>query len=381
MGIGRRILSRGVPTLDRRVSLPPDYTRHGNCPSGGMRRRLSLGVLITMAAAGIAICVLMVRPFVPGLVWALALAVAAMPWHRRLLKRIKKPNIAAAISVAAVTLILLTPAIVVGWQVGVQAARGLDAIEAHLESASWPKTLHRFPILRSAIQVIAPERSPEQSSKEIVPEIQRQAGVGLLAVVWGALQLALALFTLFFLFRDREDILESIRTLLPMTDEESAYFFERIRSMTHATIYGTLFVALIQGGLGGLMFLLLGLPSPLLWGFAMGVMAMLPGVGTLAIWLPAAVVLAVQGHWTKAAILFGWGALVVSTIDNFLYPMLVGREGQLHTLPVFLTIIGGIMLFGGAGIVLGPVTLAATVALIDIMRRRTIGTRAAKLET
>ena len=119
-----------------------------------------------------------------------------------------------------------------------------------------------------------------------------------------------------------------------MTAEESDYFFERVRGMTYATISGTLVVSLIQGGLGGLMFLILGLPSPLLWGVAMAVMAMLPGLGTLAIWLPAVVVLAAQGHWTKAMILFGWGALVVSTIDNLLYPMLVGREGRLHTLPV-----------------------------------------------
>jgi predicted PurR-regulated permease PerM len=346
-----------------------------------MRRRLSLGVLIAMAAAGIALCVLMVRPFVPGLVWAAGLAVAAMPAHRRLLKLIRHPNVAAAISVAGVALVLLTPAVLVGWQVGVQAARGLDAIETHLESGRWHQTLRRFPILRSAIQVIAPAQAPEQSSKEIVPEMKRQAGVGLLAVAWGGLQLALALFTLFFLFRDREEILGSIRTLLPMTDAESAYFFERVRGMTHATIYGTLVVALIQGGLGGVMFLLLGLPSPVLWGFAMAVMAMLPGLGTLAIWLPAAIMLAAQGHWTKALILAGWGALVVSTIDNLLYPMLVGREGRMHTLPVFLTIIGGLMVFGAAGIVLGPVTLAATVALIDIMRRRTVGTSAASLET
>lgn len=346
-----------------------------------MRRRLSLGVLITMAAAGIVVCLLMVRPYVPGLVWGLALAVSAMPFHRRLLKKIKMPNVAAAISVGTVTLILMTPAVLIGWQVGVQAARGLGVIEDHLKSGRWSQTLQRFPVLKSTLQMASPEQTPEQASKAIVPEMQRQAGVGLLSIAWGALQLALALFTLFFLFRDREEILESMRLLLPMTDEEAEYFFERIRSMTHATIYGTVTVALIQGGLGGLMFMLLGLPSPLLWGVAMAVMSMLPGLGTLAIWLPAAVVLAVQGHWTKALILFGWGALVVSTIDNLVYPMLVGRGTQLHTLPVFFTIIGGITLFGAAGIVLGPVTLAATVALIDIMRRRTIGTKAATLET
>lgn len=344
-----------------------------------MRRRLSLGVLIVMAAAGIAICLLMVRPFVPGLVWALALAVIAMPLHRRLLGAIGMPNLAAAISVTGVAIVLLTPAVFIGWQVGVQAARGLEVAQAHVESGRWRQTLTRLPLLRSAIQVIVPERTPEQSSREIVPEMQRQAGAGLVTVAWGSLQMALALFALFFLFRDREEVLDATRSLLPMSDEEADYFFARVRGMTHATVYGSVVVALIQGALGAFIFLMVGVPGALLWGIAMAGMAMLPGLGTVAIWLPAAIVLAVQGHWGKAAIVGTWGALVVSTIDNMLFPMLVGREARLHTLPVFLTIIGGVMLFGAAGLVLGPVTLAATVALIDIMRRRTIGARAAPL--
>lgn len=332
-----------------------------------------------MAAAGIAACLLMVRPFLPALVWALALAVTAMPLHRRLLRAVGMPNLAAAISVTGVAIVLLTPAVFIGWQVGVQAARGLEIVQDHLETARWRQTLTRFPVLRSAIQVIAPERTPEQSSREILPEMQRQAGAGLLSAAWGSLQMALALFALFFLFRDRVEVLGATRSLLPMSDEEADYFFDRVRGMTHATIYGTVVVALIQGSLGAFIFLMVGVPGALLWGIVMAGLAMLPGLGTLVIWLPAAVVLAAQGYWGKALIVGAWGALVVSTIDNLLFPMLVGRESRLHTLPVFLTVVGGIMLFGGAGIVLGPVTLAATVALIDIMRRRAIGARAAPL--
>jgi len=344
-----------------------------------MRRRLSLGVLIVMAAAGVTICLLMVRPFVPGLVWALALAVTTMPLHRRLLQLIGMPNLAAAISVTGVAIVLLTPAVFIGWQVGVQAARGLEVVQDHVESGGWRQTLARFPLLRSVVQVVGTERTPEQSSRAIVPEIERQAGAGLLSMAWGSLQIALALFTLFFLFRDRAEVLDAIRSLLPMSDQETDYFFARIRGMTHATIHGTVVIALIQGGLGGFIFLLVGVPNALLWGVVMAGMAMLPGLGTLVIWLPAAIVLALQGYWGKALIVGAWGALVVSTIDNVLYPALVGRESRLHTLPVFLTIAGGVSLSGAAGLVLGPVTLAATVALIDIMKRRTVGAGATPL--
>src|SRR4029453_8983708 len=99
---------------------------------------------------------------------------------------------------------------------------------------------------------------------------------------------------------------------------------------------------------------------------------MIPTAGAFIVWIPAAIWFALQGHWTKGLIVAGWGAIVASSIDTLLFPTLGGKEMRLHTLPVFLTIIGGLTLFGAAGLVLGPVTLAATVALIDIIKRRTV---------
>jgi predicted PurR-regulated permease PerM len=103
----------------------------------------------------------------------------------------------------------------------------------------------------------------------------------------------------------------------------------------------------------------------------MAVLSVVPNLGSFMVWIPAALVLALQGAWIKAAILAGWGVFVVGTIDNVLYPMLVGHEMRLHTLPVFLSILGGLLVFGAAGLVLGPVILAATVAILEILRRRT----------
>jgi predicted PurR-regulated permease PerM len=94
--------------------------------------------------------------------------------------------------------------------------------------------------------------------------------------------------------------------------------------------------------------------------------------------MPAALFLALTGSWGKALILAGWGGLVVSLIDNLLYPVLVGQRLRLHTLPVFIVIVGGLALFGSAGGVLGPVTLAITVALVEVWRRRTAGGRSAE---
>jgi predicted PurR-regulated permease PerM len=147
--------------------------------------------------------------------------------------------------------------------------------------------------------------------------------------------------------------------------------------MAHATIYGNVVVALIQGVLGGIMFAFLGLPAALLWSVAMALLSLVPNAGAFVIWLPAAVFLAAQGAWTKAVILAAWGVLVVGTIDNLLYPMLVGKDTRLHTLAVFFSVVGGLLAFGAAGLVLGPTALAGTLALVNVLKRRTAHHRSA----
>jgi predicted PurR-regulated permease PerM len=165
---------------------------------------------------------------------------------------------------------------------------------------------------------------------------------------------------------------------VPLSEAESEEVFQRVVDTIYATIYGTLAVALAQGLLGGLMFWVLGLPSALLWGTVMTLLAIVPVLGAFIVWVPAALFLALVGSWGKAILLTVWGLGVVSLIDNLLYPILVGRRLRLHTLPVFIAIVGGILLLGSAGVILGPVILAVTLALVDIWRRRTAAGLAAE---
>ena len=109
----------------------------------------------------------------------------------------------------------------------------------------------------------------------------------------------------------------------------------------------------------------------------MALLSLIPNTGAFVIWLPAAVFLASQGAWTKAGILAGWGVLVVGTIDNLLYPMLVGKDTRVHTLAVFFSVVGGLLAFGAAGLVLGPTALAGTLALVNVLKRRTAHHRSA----
>lgn len=359
---------------DRGPAAPPAHDAdptHGTITRSG----LSLSVLLAMTTAGVLLCALVVSPFVPGLVWALSLAIVALPIHLFVSRHVPMPSVAAGISVLIVTFILLVPTLFVAWQVGMQAADRIDDVERLLSSGGLRDMLDSVPLAARLYDTTTGGGPADPAA--LAPSAGGAAGAWLQALLAALVQIAVALFTLYFLFRDRMKVLQVVRSFMPMSEKETDYFFEQLRGMTYATVYGTVVVAIIQGVLGGLMFLLLGIPGALLWGVAMALLSLIPSAGAAVVWVPVAVVLAVRGDWLQASILGAWGALVVSTIDNVLFPRLVGKEMRLHTLPVFLAIIGGLVIFGAAGLVLGPVILSGTIALIDILRRRTTRGRSA----
>ena len=157
--------------------------------------------------------------------------------------------------------------------------------------------------------------------------------------------------------------------------------FVRVTDAIVATVYGTLAVAAVQGCLGGLMFWWLGLPAPLLWGMVMGLLAVVPVLGAFVVWIPAAIFLVLEGSWGRALILAGWGGIVVGGIDNVLYPILVGNRLQMHSVLAFISVGGGLMLFGPSGLILGPVALTITTGLLEIWRHRAADEAAARAGT
>lgn len=342
------------------------------------RDRLSTFVLIAIAALGCVVCAVIAVPFLSAITWALALAVVAHPVHDWANRRTQNSAVAAGLAVTAITAGLLLPAAFVAQEIGVEAAEGYDRLQKRLRSGEFITALEESPktrpIGRWMRRNININRELDRAGEFIGGQMTRWVK----GTLWTALQLGVTVFLLFYLFRDRRQALQAVRSLLPLSHRESDYVLERTRAVIHATIYGTLVVSGIQGALGGLMFWILGLPGPLLWGFVMGLLSIVPVLGAFVIWAPAAFALAADGEWMKAVILTAWGTLVVGLIDNILYPILVGKEVRLHTVPVFLAILGGLYAFGTSGLVLGPVALAVTLGLIEVLRRRTVGNRSAQ---
>lgn len=176
------------------------------------------------------------------------------------------------------------------------------------------------------------------------------------------------LFSLFFLLRDGEKLVTEIKDISPLQASENEKIYTKFRDVSSASIFGSLFIAAVQGVLGGLAFLVLGVPNPLLWGTVMIFCALIPMIGTPIVWVPASFFLLLTGHWITAIILFAFCLSVVSGIDNVLRPFLLQGKSGLHPLVLFFAIIGGIFVYGPLGIILGPITIALFVTILHLYK-------------
>lgn len=174
------------------------------------------------------------------------------------------------------------------------------------------------------------------------------------------------LYSMFFLLMDGDKLLFKILYYLPLEDEDERRILDRFTSVTRATLKGTAVIGILQGGLSGIAFAVVGIPSAIFWGTIMTVLSIIPGIGTALIWIPAAIILAGSGAIYKAAGLAVFCAIVVGSLDNILRPALVGKDTQMHELMIFFGTMGGIFMFGVPGIIIGPIIAALFITLWDI---------------
>jgi predicted PurR-regulated permease PerM len=341
----------------------------------GTRSHVQTLLLMAATALGIYLCFMLAAPFLPALAWALALAVLFAPFQKWLESKLAHSGLAAMIAVTVIALIVVVPAVFVGQKLVVQAVKGAQLIETKVSSGEWRRAIEAQPRLAPIADKIEQDLDLQGSVKTLTAWLSTTAGSIVTGSVFQAVNFCIIFYLLFFFLRDRRAVLHSLRYLSPLSKSEMEQMFDRISGTINATVYGTLAVSAIQGLLGGLMFWWLGLPAPLLWGVVMAILAVIPVLGAFVVWIPAVAFLALEGSWGNAVILAVWGMLVVGTIDNLLRPALVGKQLKLHTVLAFISVVGGLMLFGPAGLILGPVTLTITIELLGTWRARSEATQ------
>ncbi len=183
------------------------------------------------------------------------------------------------------------------------------------------------------------------------------------------LSLFVMLYLLFYLLRDGDELLRYAQEAVPLPLDQQSLLFTQFTETVRATVKGDLLVAVIQGALGGLIFWFLSVGAPVLWAVVMAVLSLMPVFGSALIWLPVAIYLLLTGSVTQGIALLVYGTLVMTLIvDNFLRPVLVGKDIKMPSYVVLISTLGGIGIFGVNGFVIGPVIAAMFLATWGIAR-------------
>ncbi|MCK4838877.1 MAG: AI-2E family transporter [Desulfobulbaceae bacterium] len=177
---------------------------------------------------------------------------------------------------------------------------------------------------------------------------------------------ALMIITIFFLLIDNDKLINFILQVSPMPDEQEKQLIQKFKQISDAVLIGNGICSLIQGVLGGLVFVLFGLPSPILWGGIMLILAFLPIFGIGLVLIPAAAILILQGHLGQGLVMLLFYGLLSFSVEYALKPKLVGKQVKMHTLLVFLAILGGLQLFGFLGIIYGPLIITIFLTMSEI---------------
>ncbi|WP_226015961.1 AI-2E family transporter [Novosphingobium sp. FKTRR1] len=346
---------------------PPD-------PHSAMERGFLLILLVcaTLAFAWLA------GPFSGAILWGVIAAILFAPLNAALLRRAPcRPNLAAAITLLAITAVAVVPAMLLGAALLSQAAatygslqsgeisfaRSFAAAEQHL-----PQALHGW-LERLGLGDFIMVR--DRIGRVIASSLQPLAGRALDIGQWAFaffLSLGVMLYLTFFLLRDGARIIDRIESCLPLAPDQRRLLTARFVEVVRATIKGSLIVAVLQGMTGGLAFWMLGIGGALLWGVAMGVFSLFPAIGTAFIWVPVAAWLLFTGEVWRGGALFLVGFFIVSSVDNVVRPILVGRDARMPDYIVLIATLGGFELMGFNGFVIGPVIAALFLAVWDIFR-------------
>jgi len=309
------------------------------------------------------------QPFLVPLGWAAVFAVIFYSLNKRFEQRWGR-TLAASVSTAGVTLILIVPVLLLAMlfvREGIDATRDVQASMAAGDFGAlgrvWDWIVSHVAAQAGAIDLRGLIR---QNASRFGEYMAAKVGAVVRNIVVFVFELFVMLFALFYFFRDADAVLDRFRLFLPFEEDTRERMLAEARELIFASVTTSLVIAAVQGLLCGGAFAIVGLGSAVFWGVLMAFLSLLPVVGAWPVWIPAAIWLFSTGHAGRAVILIGICGGVASTIDNILRPLILGGRSSLNGLLVFISVLGGIAVFGVLGIVLGPIVVATAVGIVDV---------------
>jgi predicted PurR-regulated permease PerM len=318
------------------------------------------------------------KPFLPALAWAAILATVFHPLFSALSRRLRRPRLASALSCLLLTVVIVLPAMFLLFMLAEQSVGAYRMLEAHV-AAGGPASFEVVRKTSSYRWFLAKTKAlgmPEPDLGAVAAKAIGRVSEFLVSrstsifsgITHFVVNFFVMIFALYYLLLGGPGILLELRQLSPLRPEYEEKIIEKFRAIAVATFGGNLATALIHGTAGALIFLCFGLPSPLLWGAVMAFLSLVPVVGTALVWAPLVVYYILTGAVWKGIILLAIFVVEVVTVDNVVKPIFIRRGAQIDTLWIFLSVLGGIGVFGFLGVFLGPFLVTILLVLVEIYK-------------
>jgi predicted PurR-regulated permease PerM len=328
--------------------------------------RVATALSFAALAALLYLVFLVVQPFLTPLGWAAVLAIVFYPMHERCTRRWGSSRSAALTTLASAVLVIV-PLILVMSAFLREAIGGAADLQHAFEQGqfawiqrAWRSLDQRLPETWSVnlATLVA------DGGRRLAVIVAAQSGSLLKNVAGFIFGLIVALFATFFFLRDSKTIVTYVRRLLPFEEPMRERLIVQTRDLVSMSVTASGIIAALQGLLGGIVFALVGIDAPVFWGVVMAFFCLIP-LGAWVVYLPAAVLLALEGSIGRAAIVAGLGVGIVSAVDNVLRPLLMSGGTSMNGLLILIALLGGVQVFGVLGLVLGPILVATALALLD----------------
>ena len=347
------------------ISVPPPNTT----TSDRLTTVLSYGVLLLL----IYLVFRIYEPFLSALGWAAILVIFFHPMHHRLAARMPESR-AALISTLAVTILLIVPAILVTTLFVREALSISRGVQHSIAEQHAPVVAQKWAWIAQHVPGLDPNANVADMVEEAVQKeagfLAERIGTILKNIAAFIFDLFVMIFAMFYFFRDAGQIIRGVRSILPFDAEHRETLITPTQNLISASVTTSLILAALQGVIGGVGFAITRLPTPLFWGVAMAFFSLVPVVGSGLIFVPAALWLGFTGHWGRAIILLAICAGVSTIVDNVLRPLLLGGRTELSGLVIFISVVGGVGMFGMLGLVLGPILVATAVGVLAVYMER-----------
>lgn len=324
-----------------------------------------------------------ISPFIPSIVIGAVIATGFWPIRNFILKGVKKRTLAAGISTIILLTIIILP---LTWFVSYITQQAVDTyiyVESKvtiliedLDTKLIPEIIEESFVgeyLERAQEVVPVKTEDvinygadiiQNASQFLVNQTTNFAKQ--LSVL--AFHIFVFLLSMFFFLRDGDRVMNEIKELIPLAKKYREILIGKLQDMSRGILYGIFGAAAAQGFLGGVGFAIAGIENAAFWGTIMACFSIVPYIGSTIIWIPAAIILFITGHWVAGIFLVAWGMFVVGTVDNFIKPIVIGESARIHPLLSFLTILGGLFTMGLPGLIIAPYLLSLALTFLHIYK-------------